>query len=132
MITAPFGTTGQDISRVGIGGFQAAGSGPWGWGPDADDDAARAAIRHAVHEGARGRKTNGSGLNTLAHDLCHLLHIIDSGGFILDAPLSHYIGANSTMRNLGGDIYRPWKALQSIQVLRKTLSSDHVHYLKSL
>lgn len=51
MITAPFGTTGRDISRVGIGGFQAAGSGPWGWGPDADDDAARAAIRHAVESG---------------------------------------------------------------------------------
>lgn len=51
MITAPFGTTGRAISRVGIGGFQAAGSGPWGWGPDADDEAARAAIRHAVENG---------------------------------------------------------------------------------
>lgn len=51
MITAPLGTTGQEISRLGIGSFQASGSGPWGWGPDADDDAVRAAIRYAVESG---------------------------------------------------------------------------------
>ncbi len=51
MNTAPFGTTGFEISRVGIGSFQAAGRGAWGFGPDADDRAAREAIRHAVDNG---------------------------------------------------------------------------------
>jgi aryl-alcohol dehydrogenase-like predicted oxidoreductase len=49
-----FGLLGRDgprISRLGIGGWQAGGIGPWGAGPDADDDAAIAAIRLAVESG---------------------------------------------------------------------------------
>jgi aryl-alcohol dehydrogenase-like predicted oxidoreductase len=49
--TAVLGRDGPTITRLGIGGFQAAGSGPWGWGPDADDEAVIAAIRHAVELG---------------------------------------------------------------------------------
>jgi aryl-alcohol dehydrogenase-like predicted oxidoreductase len=48
---APLGTTGVSISRIGIGGWQAGGTGPWGAGPNADDEAAIAAIRRAVEGG---------------------------------------------------------------------------------
>ena len=51
MRTAELGTTGATISRIGIGGWQASGTGPWGAGPAADDDAAIAAIRRAVEGG---------------------------------------------------------------------------------
>lgn len=51
MRSAALGREGPSISRVGIGGFQASGSGPWGAGPDADDDEAIAAIRFAVESG---------------------------------------------------------------------------------
>jgi aryl-alcohol dehydrogenase-like predicted oxidoreductase len=49
--SAQLGRDGPSISRVGIGGFQASGTGPWGAGPDADDDEALAAIRLAVESG---------------------------------------------------------------------------------
>jgi len=49
--TAVLGSTGTSISRLGIGAWQAGGSGPWGAGPRADDDAAIAAIRRAVEGG---------------------------------------------------------------------------------
>lgn len=45
------GSSGPVISRVGIGAWQAGGRGPWGGGPEADDDAAVAAIRQAVEGG---------------------------------------------------------------------------------
>jgi aryl-alcohol dehydrogenase-like predicted oxidoreductase len=48
---AALGRDGPSISRVGIGGFQASGTGPWGAGPDADDDEVVAAIRLAVESG---------------------------------------------------------------------------------
>jgi aryl-alcohol dehydrogenase-like predicted oxidoreductase len=51
LTTAPFGTTGWDITRVGFGAW-AIGGGGWsgGWGPT-DDDTSVAAIRHAVEQG---------------------------------------------------------------------------------
>jgi aryl-alcohol dehydrogenase-like predicted oxidoreductase len=49
--SATLGTTGPTISRLGIGGWQAGGSGPWGAGANADDDQAIAAIRRAVECG---------------------------------------------------------------------------------
>lgn len=51
MRTARLGRDGPEITRLGIGGWQAGGSGPWGAGKDADDDAAIAAIRAAVEAG---------------------------------------------------------------------------------
>ena len=51
MRTAELGRTGATISRIGVGGWQAGGTGPWGAGPRADDDAAIAAIRRAVEGG---------------------------------------------------------------------------------
>jgi aryl-alcohol dehydrogenase-like predicted oxidoreductase len=49
--TARLGRDGPEITRLGIGGWQAGGTGPWGAGEDADDDAAIAAIRAAVEAG---------------------------------------------------------------------------------
>jgi len=49
--TARLGRDGPEISRLGIGGWQAGGTGPWGAGPEADDDEAIAAIRFAVESG---------------------------------------------------------------------------------
>jgi len=49
--TAPLGSSGPHISRLGIGGWQASGPGPWGSGPRSDDGDAIAAIRHAVESG---------------------------------------------------------------------------------
>lgn len=51
MRSATLGTSGPEISRVGIGTWQASGSGPWGSGPRSDDHAAIAAIRRAVERG---------------------------------------------------------------------------------
>lgn len=51
MRTARLGRDGPEISRLGIGGWQAGGTGPWGAGPEADDDEAIAAIRFAVESG---------------------------------------------------------------------------------
>lgn len=51
METAKLGTSGVEISRLGIGGWQASGSGPWGYGPTSDDDDSIAAIRRAVELG---------------------------------------------------------------------------------
>jgi aryl-alcohol dehydrogenase-like predicted oxidoreductase len=48
---ARLGQDGPLISRVGIGGWQAGGTGPWGAGPSADDTDAIAAIRQAVELG---------------------------------------------------------------------------------
>jgi aryl-alcohol dehydrogenase-like predicted oxidoreductase len=45
------GESGPTISRLGIGGWQAGGNGPWGAGPSADDRDAIAAIRLAVELG---------------------------------------------------------------------------------
>ncbi len=42
---------GCHVSRLGVGGWQAGGTGPWGAGPRADDDDAIAAIRCAVEGG---------------------------------------------------------------------------------
>lgn len=49
--TAPLGTTGMDLTRVGFGAW-AIGGGDWtsGWGPQDDDTSVRA-IRHAVERG---------------------------------------------------------------------------------
>jgi aryl-alcohol dehydrogenase-like predicted oxidoreductase len=49
--TARLGRDGPEITRLGIGGWQAGGTGPWGAGEDADDDAAIAAIRAAIEAG---------------------------------------------------------------------------------
>ena len=51
LTTAPFGTTGMAITRVGFGAW-AVGGGDWAfaWGPQ-DDGEAIAAIRHAVESG---------------------------------------------------------------------------------
>jgi len=49
--TAPLGKTGSNISRLGMGGWQASGSGAWGAGPGSDDRDAVAAIRRAVEGG---------------------------------------------------------------------------------
>ena len=51
MRTATLGPEGPPISRLGIGGWQAGGTGPWGAGDDADDETAIAAIRFAVESG---------------------------------------------------------------------------------
>lgn len=51
MRRARLGRRGPWISRIGIGGWQAGGTGSWGSGPRSDDDAAMAAIRHAVERG---------------------------------------------------------------------------------
>jgi len=49
--TAALGKTGSKISRLGMGGWQASGSGAWGAGPRSDDRDAIAAIRRAVECG---------------------------------------------------------------------------------
>jgi aryl-alcohol dehydrogenase-like predicted oxidoreductase len=49
--SAILGRTGATISRLGFGAWQAGGSGPWGYGPESDDDASIAAIRRAVERG---------------------------------------------------------------------------------
>ncbi len=51
MKTAKLGRCGPEISRLGIGGWQASGPGPWGAGPRSDDDQSIAAIRRAVEGG---------------------------------------------------------------------------------
>lgn len=51
MRSTTLGAGGPTIGRVGIGGWQAGGSGPWGAGPNADDEQAIAAIRRAVEGG---------------------------------------------------------------------------------
>jgi aryl-alcohol dehydrogenase-like predicted oxidoreductase len=51
MSVAKLGVSGPSISRLGIGGWQAGGTGDWGGGPNSDDDAVIAAIRHAVERG---------------------------------------------------------------------------------
>src|SRR6187397_2406234 len=51
METSKLGRGGPEISRLGIGGWQAGGNGPWGAGPGADDEEAIAAIRSAVEGG---------------------------------------------------------------------------------
>jgi aryl-alcohol dehydrogenase-like predicted oxidoreductase len=49
--TTELGETGSKISRLGMGCWQASGSGPWGAGPRSDDGNAVAAIRRAVESG---------------------------------------------------------------------------------
>jgi aryl-alcohol dehydrogenase-like predicted oxidoreductase len=58
--TAELGNTGASISRIGVGGWQAGGTGAWGAGPRADDDAAVAAIRRAVEGGVNWVDTAAS------------------------------------------------------------------------
>ena len=48
---ARLGRHGPWISRIGIGAWQASGTGSWGSGPRSDDAAVMAAIRHAVERG---------------------------------------------------------------------------------
>lgn len=60
MRSARLGRDGPTISRIGIGSFQAAGSGPWGYGPWADDDASVAAIRAAIDAGVTWVETAAS------------------------------------------------------------------------
>ncbi len=48
------------LSRVGIGGWQAGGTGPWGGGPQADDDLAVDAIRRAIEGGVTWVETAAS------------------------------------------------------------------------
>lgn len=60
MKSASLGRGGPRISRLGIGGFQAGGTGPWGAGLRADDDAATAAIRLAVGSGVTWVETAAS------------------------------------------------------------------------
>jgi len=54
------GTSGPRISRLGIGGWQAGGPGPWGGGPSSDDDQSIAAIRRAVELGVTWVETAAS------------------------------------------------------------------------
>jgi aryl-alcohol dehydrogenase-like predicted oxidoreductase len=49
--TGTLGPSGPPISCLGIGGWQAGGTGPWGAGPSNDDREVIAAIRHAVELG---------------------------------------------------------------------------------
>jgi aryl-alcohol dehydrogenase-like predicted oxidoreductase len=49
--TAALGESGRAISRVGYGGWQASGSGPWSYGPRSDDADSLASIRRAVELG---------------------------------------------------------------------------------
>jgi aryl-alcohol dehydrogenase-like predicted oxidoreductase len=58
--TAELGRTGATISRIGIGGWQAGGTGAWGAGPGADDEAVIAAIRHALEGGVNWVDTAAS------------------------------------------------------------------------
>jgi aryl-alcohol dehydrogenase-like predicted oxidoreductase len=58
--TAELGNTGASISRIGVGGWQAGGTGAWGAGPRADDDAAVAAIRRAAEGGVNWVDTAAS------------------------------------------------------------------------
>ncbi len=51
MRTGTLGPAGPLISRLGIGGWQAGGTGPWGAGPSADDRDVIAAIRRAIELG---------------------------------------------------------------------------------
>ena len=51
MRSAALGETGPQISRLGMGAWQASGSGPWGAGPRSDDRDAIDAIRRAVERG---------------------------------------------------------------------------------
>ena len=60
MRSARLGRDGPRISRLGVGGFQAGGTGPWGAGPQADDDAAIAAIRAAIEGGVTWVETAAS------------------------------------------------------------------------
>jgi len=53
-------STGAAISRLGIGGWQAGGRGPWGGGDRSDDDLAIAAIRKAVEGGVTWVETAAS------------------------------------------------------------------------
>jgi len=48
---ARLGRSGPRISRLGVGGWQASGPGPWGSGQGSDDDEAVAALRRAVESG---------------------------------------------------------------------------------
>lgn len=48
------------LSRVGMGGWQAGGRGPWGGGPASDDDLSIAAIRHAIESGVTWVETAAS------------------------------------------------------------------------
>ena len=58
--TAPLGTTGLEISRIGFGAW-AIGGGGWeaGWGPQ-DDDESVAAIHHALEQGVNWIDTAGA------------------------------------------------------------------------
>jgi aryl-alcohol dehydrogenase-like predicted oxidoreductase len=49
--TARLGRDGPQITRLGMGGWQAGGTGPWGAGPQADEGQAIAAIRAAIEGG---------------------------------------------------------------------------------
>jgi aryl-alcohol dehydrogenase-like predicted oxidoreductase len=60
MKKAMLGARGPEISRIGIGGWQAGGSGPWGSGPRSDDAEAIAAIRLAVEHGVTWVETAAS------------------------------------------------------------------------
>ena len=51
MRKAELGTTGATVSRIGMGAWQASGTGPWGYGPRSDDRESVAAIRRAVEGG---------------------------------------------------------------------------------
>src|ERR687888_396160 len=58
--TAPLGTTGLEITRIGFGAW-AIGGGGWeaGWGPQ-DDDESIAAIYHALEHGINWIDTAGA------------------------------------------------------------------------
>ena len=60
MRTARLGRSGPEISRLGIGGWQAGGTGPWGAGEPADDGDVVAAIRRAVELGVNWVDTAAS------------------------------------------------------------------------
>jgi aryl-alcohol dehydrogenase-like predicted oxidoreductase len=51
MRSARLGITGRLISRLGLGGWQAGGTGRWGAGPSGDEDEAVAAIRFGIERG---------------------------------------------------------------------------------
>ena len=74
MRTIPFPGTTVSISRIGIGGWQAGGTGPWGGGPTSDDEQSIAAIRRAVEGGVTWVETAASyGLGHSEELIAHAL-----------------------------------------------------------
>ena len=78
MKTATLGKTGSQITRLGMGGWQASGSGAWGAGPRSDDRDAVAAIRRAVERGVTWVDTAAS--YGLGHSEENVARALEPGG----------------------------------------------------